>query len=68
MKKTLLFALPFAALMLSVGCKKQEAAVTPEQPVAAVAPEQPVTATTLPAVKPVEQKPVAAKPVAKKSK
>jgi len=64
MKKTLLFALPFAALMLAVACKKHEAAVAPEQPVAAA---------TLPAAKPVvqkpiEQKPVAAKPVAKNGK
>ena len=65
MKKILLFALPFAALMLAVGCKKQEAvAAPPVQPAAAAAPVQP-TAAELPAVKPVVQKPVAAKPAAK---
>lgn len=68
MKKTLLFALPFAALMFAVGCKKQETAVTPGQPVAAVTPGQPVVTTALPAVKPIEQKSVATKSAAKKSK
>ncbi len=67
MKKILLFALPFAAFMLAVGCKKPEAVAAPVQPVAA-APVQPVAAAALPAAKPVEQKSAAVKPAAKKGK
>ncbi|MDA8244615.1 MAG: hypothetical protein M0025_10920 [Elusimicrobia bacterium] len=63
MKKTVLFALPLAALMLAVACKKQEAApAAPEQAVSNPAEAAPVAVATSPAAVP------AAAPAEKKGK
>jgi hypothetical protein len=59
MKKTVLFALPFVALMLAVACKKQEAAPAVTEQVAGTATEAaaPVAApAAAPAAAPVAEK------------
>lgn len=52
MKKIVLLAIPLIALVFAVACKKQEAAVTTEQP----AVEQPAATEAAPEAAPVEEK------------